>query len=151
MFRFLVILALSLSQQAHAHGLHLSLIDGSDAVVGQVTFADGTPLVAAVVELRRGNSEKSVAALAVTRTDSDGRYAFPAPTRADEYRVIADDGLGHRSEIVFVARGDQQRLVTTHTQPSWVQWLSGLGYLAGLFGITAWWMSRRSRTRIETP
>ena len=151
MFRFLVILALSLAQQAHAHGLNLSLIDGNDAIVGQVTFADGTPLVAAAVELRRVNSEKSAAALAVTRTDSDGRYAFPAPTRAGEYRVIADDSLGHRSEIVFVARGDQQRLVTTHTQPLWVQWSSGLGYLAGLFGITAWWMSRRSRTRIETP
>ena len=151
MFRFLIILAVLLPQQAHAHGLNLSLIDGRDAVVGQVTFADGTPLVAAAVELRRVNGEKSATALSVTRTDLDGRYAFPAPTRADEYRVIADDGLGHRSEIVFVARGDQQRLVTTHTQPLWVQWSSGLGYLAGLFGITAWWMSRRSRTRIETP
>jgi hypothetical protein len=149
-FRVFLILALSLPQLAHAHGLNLSLTDGRDAVTGTVTYADGTPLSGASIALQQAARGGAAAEPAVTRTDAEGRYAFPAPRHTGEYRVIADDGLGHRVEVVFVARGDQRRLGTTNTQSAWSRWLSGLGYLAGLFGVTAWWLSRRDRTRIET-
>ncbi len=147
MFRVFVILAFLLPGLANAHGLNLSLTDGNNAISGRVTFADGTPLVGAKVELREATANRSAANSATTQTDADGRFAFPKPNKTEEYRVIADDGLGHRAELVFVARGDQRKLETTHPQRPWLQWLSGLGYLAGLFGITAWWMSRRSRTQ----
>jgi len=149
-FRVLLILALSLPQLAHAHGLNLSLTDGSDAITGNVTYADGAPLSGASIALQRTADNSAAAEPAVTRTDAEGRYAFPAPRHTGEYRVIADDGLGHRVEVVFVARGDQRKLGTTNTQSAWSRWLSGFGYLASLFGVTAWWLSRRNRPRIET-
>ncbi len=148
MFRAVLILIFSLPGLAHAHGLNLSLTDGSDAISGRVTFADGAPLAGAAVELRQATAIGAAPKSAVTQTNSEGRYAFPAPDKAGEYRVIADDGLGHRAEIVFVAHGDHRRLETTRPQSPWFQWLSGLGYLAGLFGITTWWLSRRSKTQI---
>ena len=150
MVRALLILALSLPQLAYAHGLNLSLTDGNDAITGNVTYADGAPLSGASIALQRTANDSAAAEPAVTRTDAEGRYAFPAPRHTGEYRVIADDGLGHRVEVVFVARGDQRKLGTTNTQSAWSRWLSGLGYLAGLFGVTAWWLSRRNRPRIET-
>ncbi len=150
MFRALLILALSLPQLAYAHGLLLSLTDGSDAVTGDVTFADGAPLSGASVSLQRAAGNGAAAEPAVTRTDAEGRYAFPAPRRAGEYRVIAADGLGHRTEIVFVARGDHRELAAAPIPSAWSRWLSGIGYLAGLFGVVAWWLSRRNRTHVET-
>lgn len=148
MFRTLLILLFSLPGLANAHGLNLSLTDGSDAITGRVTFADGTPLVGAAVEMRQAAAIGAAVKSAITQTNSEGRYAFPAPNKAGEYRVIADDGLGHRAEIVFVARGDHHKLETARPQSPWLQWLSGLGYLAGLFGVTAWWLSRRNKTQL---
>ncbi len=150
MFRVLLILACSLPQLAHAHGLNLSLSDGSEAITGDVTYADGAPLSGASVSLQPAATRNEADERVVTRTNAEGRYAFPAPRHTGEYRVIAEDDMGHRAEIVFAVRGDHRKLDTQHAQPAWSRWLSGLGYLAGLFGVTAWWLSRRSRTRIET-
>ena len=149
MFRTLLIFALTLPQLAYAHGLNLSLTDGSDAITGDVTYADGAPLSGASVSLQQAAGSSAAAEPAVTHTDAEGRYAFPAPRHTGEYRVIADDGLGHRAEVAFVARGDQQKLSTATTQSAWSRWLSGLGYLAGVFGVTAWWLARRDRSRVE--
>lgn len=151
MFRIFLILALSLPELAYAHGLNLSLTDGDEAITGEVTFTDGAPLVGAAVELRPAAEGNPAATPAATRTDADGRYAFPAPHRAGEYRLIAEDGLGHRSEIVFVARGDQRKVESTPSHSPWLRWLSGLGYLVGLFGIASWWLSKRNKTSTETP
>lgn len=150
MFRLFLIIALLLPQLTYAHGLNLSLTDGSDAITGDVTFADGAPLSGASVSLQQAPGGSAATEPAVTRTDAEGRYAFPAPRRAGEYRVIAEDGLGHRTEIVFVVRGDHRKLDATPTPSAWSRWLIGLGCLVGLFGVTAWWLSRRDRTRIET-
>ena len=143
-------MACSLPQLAHAHGLNLSLSDGSEAITGDVTYADGAPLSGASVSLQPAATRNEADERVVTRTNAEGRYAFPAPRRAGEYRVIAEDGLGHRTEIVFVVREDHRKLDATPTPSAWSRWLTGLGCLVGLFGVTAWWLSRRDRTRIET-
>ena len=138
---------------ALAHGLRLSVTVGNEAIAGQATYADGSPLADAPVELQARGERAANATPARSRTDADGRFAFPSPRNPGEYRVAVDDGLGHRRETFLTlgttgspaATAAAPALVITdsHANAGWQQWLSGLGYLLGVFGLASWWVSRR--------
>lgn len=145
---------------AFAHGLRLSVTLGNDAITGQATYADGAPLANATVELQPQGERATDAAPARSRTDADGRFAFPSPRKPGEYRVVVDDGLGHRREtsLTLGAAWPQPAAQAPTAAPAvtiedryahagWPQWLSGLGYLLGVFGLASWWASRRSGGR----
>lgn len=133
---------------ASAHGVRLSVTTGGEAISGSASFADGSPMAEAVVELRDSTQSAEGPATARSRTNSEGRFAFPSPREGGEFRVTVDDGIGHRGEARFnllvdrVIAGDAAH---THRpeHPPWREWLSGLGYLLGLVSITAWWLARR--------
>jgi len=144
---------------AAAHGLRLSVSAQGQAIAGEASFADGSPLVEAAVELRGAATVADEPVdntlrdrrLARSRTDARGRFAFPSPG-AGEYRIVVDDGLGHRSELRLTLQEDPSGVAATsatgaieaeHRHWPWRQWLSGLGYLLGLFGLAAWWLARR--------
>lgn len=150
MSRILLILVLLLPELAFAHGLKLSATTGNDAIVGEASFADGSPLVGVLVELRHVIDSSAATSVVTTRTDVDGRYAFPAPRQAGEYRIITHDGLGHRAEVVLATGSRPSTIQTTHDHSPWSRWFAGLGYLCGLFGVAAWWLSRRDKARSET-
>jgi nickel transport protein len=133
---------------ASAHGVRVSVTVSNEAITGSARFADGSPMAEAVVELRDPNKSAEGPARARSRTNTEGRFAFPAPRERGEFLVTVDDGIGHRGEARFtllidrVIAGDAPH---THRpeHPPWREWLSGLGYLLGLVGITAWWLARR--------
>lgn len=149
MLRAALIAILLLPAVALAHGLRLTITVGNEAIAGQATYADGSPLADAPVELQAQGDRPTGATLARSRTNADGRFAFPSPRHPGEYRVVADDGLGHRRET-FLTLGAigppaaPARVITdSHANAGWQQWLSGLGYLLGVFGLASWWVSRR--------
>lgn len=146
MARILILLLLLWPGVVLAHGVRLSITADGAAVSGEARFADGSPMAEAVVELRRTQSVEQALPLARSRTDADGRFAFPTPRTSGEFSISVDDGIGHRGEATLTLSTDPLTRSTTgaaKTTWPWREWLSGLGYLLGLFGITAWWFARR--------
>ena len=165
--RALIIVFTLLPQLALAHGVHVTVSAGEEAIVGQVTYADGSPLVDATIKLSRSDSSAADRTLGQGRSNDEGRFAFPTPRDEGELLITADDGMGHRGRVlVMPAEKVPSALAPTRPAPdapvvvprvadssdsssNWARWVSGLGYLSGLFGVVSWWMSRRgaSRTR----
>lgn len=150
MIRFVLPLLLLLPEVAAAHGVSLSVTASGEAISGEARFADGSPMAEAVVELRRTDilpqTSSSAVASARGRTDADGRFAFPTPRAPGEFRVTVDDGIGHRGESTLQLSIDPRNHAKTAAERRvwpWREWLSGLGYVLGLFGITSWWLARR--------
>jgi len=152
-----------LPSPASAHGPRLTTTAGDEAIAGQASFADGTPMVAARIELLAvqgagpgaGDARRSPVT-ATTRTDADGRFALPTPLEPGEYRLTVDDGLGHRREArltleqgAAVAHLRDDDIAPPHEHPDspLQRWVSGLGYLLGLSGAAAWWLARREGRR----
>ena len=151
MLRAAVALMFCMPQLVFAHGVQIAATVSREAVTGIASFADGSPLVSATVALSTIDQSSSIQFQATNRTDNDGRFAFPTPRAAGEYRVTVDDGLGHRGAVQLVvdteiSDGNTQTLATTttsHAHSRWYTWLSGLGYVLGLFGAAALWFARR--------
>lgn len=156
MLRIAPILLLLVPNLALAHGVELSLQVGEPAVVGRASYADGSPMVGVAVVLQSTTGSSQRATVGQSMTDADGRFAFPAPRGGGEFRVTAEDGLGHRGATSLnwrdaePAEGPKAPVVTIEhrdSRPHWQLWLSGLGYLLGVFGAGAWWLSRRKVVR----
>ncbi len=160
--RPLITLLALLPQLALAHGVHVTISAGEEAIAGQATYADGSPLVDASIKLSRSNSSTGDRLLAQSRTNDEGRFAFPTPRDQVELTITADDGLGHRGTAIVMsaeqlpgalatpraAPAPAPRLIDhSHDTSNWARWVSGLGYLLGLFGAVSWWMSRRGASR----
>lgn len=163
-FRFVPIVVAWLPQIALAHGVIVTASASKEAVVGVATYADEFPLVDAPVKLMRSDPSTGNTLLAQTRSDRDGRFAFPAPRSEGKFLLTVEDGLGHRGTIDLTVLGGASNNPTTlpapatpatpharvensESAPSWARWASGLGYLFGLFGLASWWLSRRNATR----
>jgi hypothetical protein len=163
-FRLVLIVIALLPQISLAHGVRITASASDAAVVGVATYADGVPLIKAPVKLVRSDPATGNTMLAQTRSDEDGRFAFPAPRSEGRFLLTVEDGLGHRGTIDLTVLGGASNNPTTlpapatpatpharvensESAPSWARWASGLGYLFGLFGLASWWLSRRNATR----
>jgi len=151
MLRVAIVLMFCMPHLVFAHGVLVAATVSREAITGVASFADGSPIVAANVEVSAISQSKSTSLKATSRTDDAGRFAFPTPRAAGEYRLTVDDGLGHRGAVQLIvdteiSDGNTQTLATTttsHTHSRWYMWLSGLGYVLGLFGAAALWFARR--------
>ena len=145
MIRLAILLICLLPGVAAAHGVRLSVTTGGDAVSGVARFANGSPMAEAVVELQKANAADDSRAMARTRTDVDGRFAFSAPLESGNFRITVDDGIGHRgeAELALVPSPGSRNASRPEAPGPWRDWLSGIGYLAGLFGLASWWLARR--------
>jgi nickel transport protein len=166
----LLLYAVALAPPAAAHALRLSAqVDGPE-VRGQVLYSDMTPARQEAVELHAADgasdeaSDEASAVLARTRTDDDGRFRLSAPAGV-AYRVVVWGEEGHRAELLVrpsLAAGavtgtvaDAAALLRAELQPlrediarmeqriRWHDVLGGVGYIVGLCGLAAWFLSRR--------
>jgi len=160
--RSLIILFALLPQLVLAHGVRIDAAVSGEAIVGTASYADGSPLVDASVTLSHDGTSANDKILGQGRTNDEGRFAFPSPRHEGGFLITANDGLGHRgtTSVIVAARlvpTDTARPalpvapIETSNDPkrpsSWARWVSGLGYLIGLFGLASWWLSRRGATR----
>lgn len=162
MFRRALIVIALLPQLALAHGVRVTASMNGEVITGLVTYADGSPLVNASAELSRSDSSDSRILLAESRSNGEGRFVFPAPRAPGEFQITVDDGLGHQGKTSLIVTADTSipssadasapitppaGLQRSSVEANWVRWLSGLGYLLGLFGLVSWWFSRRKKKR----
>ena len=164
MFRRVLIVIALLPQVALAHGVRVTVSMDGEVITGLVTYADGSPMVNASAELCRFNPADAQTLLAQSRSNGEGRFAFPAPRSTGKFQITVDDGLGHRGKTSLIVSADTPApssadadtsasitppagLQTSSVETNWVRWLSGLGYLLGLFGLVSWWFSRRANKR----
>jgi nickel transport protein len=160
--RSIIILLALLPQIALAHGVRVAASVNGEAIVGTVSYADGSPLVDVSIKLTSADPSTGDKTLGESRTNDEGRFAFPNPSKGGEFLITADDGLGHRGKVAVVTTS---RVVPSapvmpatpavptpvandpNSPSNWARWVSGLGYVIGLFGLASWWLSRRGAMR----
>ena len=113
---------------SHAHGME-SLEKSMRSVC--FLYQDQTPVEFAQVQVLTFSKNTL---LLEGETDENGCYILQAP--AEDCKVIADDGMGHRLEHVLKVATDQQAQPTAAPRlPKSVLIFTGLGWILGLFGL----------------
>ena len=133
-------LALLVPAAAQAHGILAELSAAADAVVVACFYEGGGPADAEVLVYSPAAPERI---FQMQRTDLRGFAAF-VPDTAGTWKVVADDGMGHRTELeVVIAEGEVAEAV-----PRGVRWRTVVLALAALGLCAAWWgLRKRSGVR----
>jgi uncharacterized GH25 family protein len=76
------------------------------------------------------------------QTDQRGVFVF-APDRAGAWRVVADDGEGHREEARITVGEDGAIQFEDHSHSRANTFVTGVSLLVGVTGIALWWSGRR--------
>lgn len=163
--RTLAVLALTMvGATASAHGLRVTVQAEAEGVRGQALYSDGTPARQEPVALFRAEGG---APLAATITDGDGRFRMPLAA-AGSYRIVVDDGEGHRAEsgivwlplpppaaavdaaaLAAAVRAEmaplREDLARLEARTRLADLVGGVGIVFGLFGAWAWWRARTRR------
>lgn len=139
MFRTLTFLAL-LSGFLCAHDMDFQVEKQPNAVAVRFGYGPEDPAKAAPVTVF--SPADAMAPFQTGHTDQRGVFVF-APDRPGVWRVIADDGEGHREEArVEVAEdGAVHFHARSHSRGGTL--LTGLSVLFGVTGIALWWSGRR--------
>jgi len=167
MLRLLTALALiAAATGAGAHALHLSLQTEASGVRGQAFFADGRPARGAAVAVYAAADDRPQAR---AHSDAEGRFHLPLAAAGD-FRVVVDDGRGHRAETALrwepaptttdatelapvvaqtvstAVRAElvplREDLARLQARTRLAEAIGGVGMLIGLFGALAWWRAR---------
>ena len=88
------LLALPATVSAHGLGADAKLADGR--VVVEAYYDDDTPAADADVSV----VDESWQSIAAGKTDTAGRWSFPAPP-SGSYKVVVDAGAGHRAKVTL--------------------------------------------------
>ena len=127
-----------LAPAAQAHGMLAELQASADAVVVACFYAGGDPADAEVLVYSPAEPGRI---FQTQRTDLRGFASF-VPDAAGTWRVVADDGMGHRTELeVVIAEGEEAQRV-----PQGTTWRPVALALAVL-GLGAAWWGLRNRGR----
>lgn len=76
------------------------------------------------------------------QTDQRGVFVF-APDRPGAWRVVADDGEGHREEARIEVAEDGAIQFDDHRHSRANTFVTGVSLLVGITGIALWWSGRR--------
>lgn len=140
----LICTCLCQTPQVEAHGVHLTLQQGQASwVQGRYTDDELMSLVNVKVINPQGKTHQ------VGNADASGRFAFLAD-EAGVWRVVFDDGMGHRVELPVDVSAQPQSLPSPVAQespkeskPSVNKAVLGLSILFFLFGSLFWWKGKR--------
>jgi len=141
----MLLMALLFSSQVFAHGVEGTVQPGGLAVTWR--YSTGEPMdYAKVTVFAPGSSQP----FQVGHTDKNGRFCF-FPDAPGEWRVTAEDGMGHRLEVKVPVTMDQvQRIqvkpaAPTTTSSLFVRALVGLSLIFGIAGLLFYWRAVRIR------
>lgn len=143
-----LLMVLLLSSQVVAHGVEATVQPGGLAVACR--YSSGEVMdYAKVTVLAPGSNQP----FQVGHADKNGRFCF-YPDTPGEWRVMAEDGMGHRLEIkVPVTQPNTLKTLppaagadsVAHTRSLRV--LTGLSVIFGLSGFLFWFQGIRSKRR----
>ena len=138
------VLCLGLPVLLQAHGLQAQLELEAPVVVLRCTYTDGTPADAEVLVYSPDELDRSYQR---QRTDVHGRVTF-VPDAAGEWRIVVDDGMGHRTELTVTV--DENGVASPRQSDPWSRTSVALWVAALVFVLVVVWMqaSRRRRTAV---
>ncbi len=132
--------SLCLPAVLHAHGMALEIVASAGSVTVQCSYSNGDPAAAEVLVHSPADATRFYA---VIQTDELGRVSFQ-PDSPGAWRVVADDGIGHRAKLAF--RIDEDGVA--HPVDDRAARLRRYWLLAGACaGVLAWWVFVRRRHR----
>ena len=129
---------LGFATAAHAHGMLAKVRASTPAVVVACAYTDGDPVDAEVLVYSPAEPGRIFQRL---RTDIRGLASF-VPDSAGAWRVVADDGMGHRTELELAVE-DGAVAVASDSRPSWSEVHLALAVAALM--IAGWWIRRAGR------
>lgn len=131
---------------AAAHGVEMTSGSGQACWV-KAEYAGGESMAFAKVQIMdpQGRTHQ------VGHADGQGRFAW-VPDQAGAWSAQAEDGMGHRGELVVQAGPDPAAPPAPRGQelgavPLWARAAWGLSFIWGLSGAIFYWKARGSRPR----
>lgn len=131
-----------------AHGTELHLESLPNAVAAHFTYDEDAPARNAKVSVY--SPADAANPYQTGQTDQRGFFAF-VPDRAGVWRVVADDGEGHREEATVTVdeKGVVQMAADSHGHDhaapgGALSLMTGLSIVFGITGLALWWTGRRS-------
>lgn len=129
---------LGFASAAQAHGLLAEVRASTPAIVVACAYTDGDPVDAEVLIYSPAEPGRIFQRL---HTDIRGLASF-VPDTAGTWRVVADDGMGHRTELELAVEEGTVTVVSSST-PSWS--VSHLALAVAALVIVGWWIRHASR------
>lgn len=128
---------LGFASAAQAHGMLAEVRTSTPAVVVACAYMDGGPADAEVLVYSPAEPGRIFQRL---RTDIRGLASF-VPDTAGTWRVVADDGMGHRTELELAVEEGAVTMVSS-SRPSWS--VAHLALAVAALMIVGWWVRRAS-------
>lgn len=146
----LAALLLAAAAWAQAHGLRLVAHAEGEFMVGRAFYSDLTPAPGLLVEVFDSGT---TSVLATGVSDGSGGFRIPVPLRT-AYTLVVEGEEGHRAEItaprVVPHAGNADALQLLREDIARLEHrirlrdiAGGIGYILGLLGLSAWFLSRR--------
>lgn len=117
-------LGLSVPLLVQAHGLQAQLELEAPAVALRCVYTDSTPADAEVLVYSPTEPNRT---FQQQRTDVHGRATF-IPDAVGEWRVVVDDGMGHRTQLTVAV--DENGVARAVERDSWTGISGSLGFAA---------------------
>ncbi|GHT98469.1 hypothetical protein FACS1894142_4830 [Spirochaetia bacterium] len=134
-----LVLSLIFPDTAFAHGVEVSDVTGqADVYTVRFSYTDGTSMLFAKIKVFPPSSPDAPAQESIA--DRDGYFSF-VPFEAGDWRLVAEDGMGHRGEIIVtVDDAAEAALPVQNTAPSnkvsrSIAIVLGLSLLANIFAL----------------
>jgi hypothetical protein len=135
-----LILAVLAGGMLWAHDMDIHVEKAPGAIAVRFSYGDDDPARGADVTVFGPGD--AATPYQTGKTDPRGVFVF-APDRAGEWRVVADDGEGHREEAKVSVAEDGAIAFDAHTHGRGATWVTGVSVLFGLTGLALWWTGRR--------
>lgn len=122
------------------HDLQVSVTPAPPAVILRCAYSGEDPAAFAKVLVFAPGQEKSEFQNA--RTDANGAFSF-VPDRAGQWRVVVDDEIGHREQVLVPYSSSAPQAAAAAAVPLWQRLGAGIALIAGLCGVYYGWSRRR--------
>lgn len=143
---------LALTKNAWPHGV-LGKISRQKGILVEAEYDDGEPMSYSGTEIFDSEGKLPFQS---GRTDRNGRFLF-YPDKAGNWKVIVNDGMGHRlalkihiDKLLSLGKTADQQTAKMSNFSRYEKALMGISIIFGIFGILSWWMGyKRSIKNVE--
>jgi uncharacterized GH25 family protein len=143
--------ALMLPAAVFAHGVDISDVSGQqDVRTIRFSYTDGTPMLFAKVKVFPPSSPDAPAQESIA--DRNGYFSF-VNDEPGEWRLTAEDGMGHKGEIMVAVAGEMETAAGAQNTapgdklPPPVAAVLGLSLIANVFGL--WYFGKKKFPKRE--
>jgi hypothetical protein len=142
---------LNLPAALFAHGVDISDVTGrQDVHTVRFSYTDGTPMLFAKVKVFPPSSPDAPAQESIA--DRNGYFSF-VNDESGEWRLTAEDGMGHRGEIMVTVGGEAETAAGTQNPapsgnlPEPFAAVLGLSLILNVFGL--WYLMKKKFQKRE--